>query len=57
MKVFFTGKNTEIEERNDVNCIDVITEKYLVRVRTSGVSIFKKGEVTDSIFDETLDLQ
>lgn len=55
MKVYFTKYQGELRFRK-AEAIDILTKKYIVRIRTSGIRITKKcgGKV---VIDEDLNLE
>ena len=60
MKVFFTGRGSvgysqSVEERNDIDAVDIITPKFCLTIRTSGIRIV--NNVTKEEFvDQNIDL-
>lgn len=54
MRAFFTQRNKEVEDRNNLDAVDIFTNKYRTSIRLSGISVIdlKTGK---TIINETLD--
>jgi len=50
MRVFFTSKQTGVEERSEVDALDIIREDYILSIRESGVRVLK-GETKEEVLD------
>jgi hypothetical protein len=48
MRIFFNNKNNEIEEKNS-NAIDIITNKFTIAVRISGLEV--RSRITNEILE------
>lgn len=56
MRVFFTQKNTEVQEKEEVNALDIVTEKFVVSIRINGFEIKSRTENTTQNGKIDLDL-
>lgn len=57
MRVFFSKmKEKPIKEEFDVDAIDIITNKYKINIRRSGISILSLATMEESL-NQTLDLE
>ncbi len=58
MRVFFTSKLSGVEERLEVDALDIIREDYILSIRESGVRITDvktKEEILDFNFTDLKD--
>lgn len=60
MVTYFSTRKRDSEDKNvveerDVDSIDIITEKYIVRIRTSGILVLDKVS-KEPVLNQTLDL-
>lgn len=54
MRAFFTQRQKQVADINNLDAIDIITDKYRITIRISGISVLdlKKNE---NVIDEHLD--
>jgi hypothetical protein len=56
MKVFFTQNVKEVEERNNINAVDIWTDKYLISIRESGIRVVD-NKTKEDISDTYMNLE
>ena len=56
MRVFFTENTMEIQEKENIDALDIVTAKFKINIRIGGIKI-DDLEHGFTIYDETLDLE
>jgi len=55
MRVFFTKRGELVEDRDEIDAIDIVTHKFTVRIRISGI-LAMSNETKEVVLDQNLDL-